>query len=253
MSTEDDKSTTASYQEENLIEELKGMISSLTFEQRAPLTMIAGYSELLISGAFGSLNDKQTEAIGTMQKIVKRLIGLNNFVMDDLFILNLLLKHRELDLRQIEIGDWLTDSTTRYTKALEAKDQQLIIDVPQPQYTISDSHCCTKLLGYLVDNACKYSENGSQITISGKPRLKDILVTVTDNGIGIPEDEQPQIFAKWFRGKHEIVRKEEGSGGGLYLAKGLTKVLDSELGFESQEGKGSTFWFTLPLAKDEIT
>jgi signal transduction histidine kinase len=92
---------------------------------------------------------------------------------------------------------------------------------------------------------------GGQITITSTLRPNDILIAISDDGIGISAEEKDLIFDKGFRGSHEAVQQSVGLGRGLYNARRLAEVLWCEIGVESEVGKGSTFWFTLPLAGDE--
>ena len=76
-------------------------------------------------------------------------------------------------------------------------------------------------------------------------------VDVVDNGIGIPPEAQKKIFSKFFRAENALRMRSDGTGLGLYLVRALVKAMNGRVGFTSKSGKGSTFWFTLPLVKNE--
>jgi len=103
----------------------------------------------------------------------------------------------------------------------------------------------------LIDNAIKYSkkEGGKvEITVNAeKDKGKTIKVSVKDNGMGIPTMFQKQVFGKFFRGDNLIKQKVEGTGLGLFIARGIVKLSGGGMGFDSTEGVGSNFWFTLPV------
>ena len=236
---------------ESLIEEVESLIRVITFEMRAPLTTIVGYADYLLSGELETLKDKQQQAVNHVRMNAKKLFDIINFSTDELMLLNLLHGHIKPSLERMEIQELLGNATSQFAEIIESKNQQLVIDVPEAQYTRSDYYCCEKIFSYLIDNACKYTKRGGQITVTSRLRSENILITISDNGIGISKGEQEHIFDNGFRGSHEVVEQAGGLGRGLYNAKRLAKVLECEMGVKSEVGKGSTFWFTLPLATDE--
>lgn len=112
----------------------------------------------------------------------------------------------------------------------------------------TDKKLLCKALFEIVENAVAYSRPGSkvEVTASLQDQEKKLLVEVSDTGVGIPEEEQPIIFTKFFRGSNrgkEVV----GDGLGLYLAKAYVILLGGKIWFESVEGKGTTFFISLPI------
>jgi len=102
------------------------------------------------------------------------------------------------------------------------------------------------VLNFLT-NALKYTPANSVVRVVCTREGKKVRFSVTDSGIGIPAAEQPQIFQRFFRASNARAHQEDGSGLGLYLAKMLVQLSGGDIGFTTQEGKGSTFWFTLPF------
>ncbi len=98
----------------------------------------------------------------------------------------------------------------------------------------------------LLTNAVKYTPEGGKIAITIEQSGANIKSSITDTGVGIPVLEQPQVFNKFFRAKNVSSLETDGTGLGLYLVKLIVNSSDGEVGFESTEGKGTTFWFTLP-------
>lgn len=117
---------------------------------------------------------------------------------------------------------------------------------------ISDSVVLKEIIGNLVSNAIKYTPNGGQISVKLSTKDKTLIVAVSDTGLGIPESYKDNVFTKFFRGENVIRQETSGTGLGLYLVKGLVNELGGDVWFESTEGKGSTFYLSLPLLPQAI-
>jgi len=101
----------------------------------------------------------------------------------------------------------------------------------------------------LIENAISYSFSGSDVTISVDCDNMNLTVAIKDKGMGIPENQQKRVFSKFFRADNAVKMETEGSGLGLFLTKNIIEKHGGKIWFESEEGKGSTFYFTLPIAK----
>jgi signal transduction histidine kinase len=102
------------------------------------------------------------------------------------------------------------------------------------------------VLNNLLSNAIKYSPNGGTIEISGRALPNEVVVTVSDQGVGIPYEEQPRVFARFFRGVQERHQHTPGAGLGLYLAKAIVEAHGGRIWVESNPGKGAAFSFAVP-------
>lgn len=102
----------------------------------------------------------------------------------------------------------------------------------------------------LLSNAVKYTLAKGRVEIDLYQRKNQVLFSVKDNGVGIPENQQKYVFEKFFRSNNVLKYQTEGTGLGLYIVKNVIEQLGGEVGFESEEGKGSTFTFSLPIARE---
>ena len=102
----------------------------------------------------------------------------------------------------------------------------------------------------LVDNAINYTSSGGRVTVSLNYGRNELGVVVKDTGVGIPEDQKKRIFSKFFRGSNVIKVETDGSGLGLFITKNIIEAHGGKIWFESEEGKGTTFSFSLPVKEE---
>jgi len=222
-------------------------ISMASHQLRTPLTSIKGYISMLLDGDMGHLSKEQEkviEEVFTSSERMVRLIGdfLNvsrlqtgKFVIDKHPIDLGLLVQREID------GLVQNASSRKLTFTYKAPKNFPLIEL--------DENKIQQVVMNFCDNAIYYSKDEGKIAVSLKKLDGFVEFTVTDNGIGVPADEQSQLFNKFFRATNARRARPDGTGVGLFLAK---KVIDDHGGsiiFESKEGKGSTFGFRLPLPR----
>ena len=106
------------------------------------------------------------------------------------------------------------------------------------------------VLETLLDNAIRYSKEKGKVNIKLIKENNDLYFEIKDNGVGIPIKDQKYIFQKFFRSGNALRHKTEGSGLGLFISRSIIKKLGGKIKFNSEEGMGSTFWFTIPINKN---
>jgi signal transduction histidine kinase len=132
---------------------------------------------------------------------------------------------------------------------IEEKKQKVTLSVDSKLKKINiDPRLIGEVYKNYLTNAIKYTPENGKILIEIKIKNKEVISKVIDNGYGIPKDEQSKIFSKFFRGTNIVKLEKDGNGLGLYLVKQIVDVSGGKVGLESELNKGSTFWFTLPLA-----
>jgi len=239
---------------EKEIDVLKTEFVSLASHQlRTPLTAIRWFIEELYNGELGELNPGQKDYIRQVMESNTRMVKLVNDLLDV----------SRLEAARIRIEPKFTDLTKLakdvvgyYLPVARANNCQVIVNDPRevlPKIKI-DPSLIREVLSNLVSNAVKYSQNKTgenRVLISLAKRRNDIVVSVKDFGIGIPKKFQRRIFQKFFRADNVAKIDTGGTGFGLYISKLLVEASGGKIWFESEEGVGTTFYFTLPSSGSE--
>ena len=111
-----------------------------------------------------------------------------------------------------------------------------------------DAKRVRQVLDNLIDNACKYSEEGTAVVVSAQREKQELVLSVADQGVGIPRGELKKVFGRMYRLEQRLAKDPGGMGLGLGLCKGLVEAHGGNIWGESEVGKGSIFYFTLPLS-----
>lgn len=153
----------------------------------------------------------------------------------------------QLNVVQLNLHELLARACSRFYLLGEQKHITLSMDYCSEDATIwMDEECATRILDNLISNAIKYSRDGGKVEVGAKVGDSDITIYVRDNGIGIPEKSRRRIFTAFYRADNAVHSKIIGSGLGLSLVKKLVDLHNGTVSFKSQEGKGTTFFVTIP-------
>jgi len=220
-------------------------VSIVSHQLRSPLSNLRWVLELLMSGRVNPISEKQIEYF----KILKENSDRMRELIKDLLIVSRI-EMAKLPLKEIEFS--LEELTKKLIKEFEffAKSSNVEIkfeaqkDLPK---VLADSSQIRLVIENLLDNAIRYTREKGCIQIKIGKREKNIYFEIRDNGVGIPKEEQKYIFQKFFRSESVLKYQTQGSGLGLYISKAIVERSGGKIGFKSQEGIGSTLWFTIPL------
>jgi signal transduction histidine kinase len=220
-------------------------LASVSHELRTPLTSIRGYAELLQEDG---LPAEQRDYLDVIDRNAARLASL---VEDLLLMAQIQSGALPLELDEVVLNELIERSTEAAKPFAASKHITLDIDTaPGIVAAQADAARLAQVLDNLVSNAIKYTHNGGSVSI-GMTRTDDAaMITVSDNGIGIPQDEQTQMFGRFFRTSNARQSGAAGSGLGLAITRGIVEAHGGTIGFDSIEGEGSTFHLTLPLSGD---
>ncbi|MBI4837250.1 MAG: HAMP domain-containing histidine kinase [Candidatus Portnoybacteria bacterium] len=225
---------------------MKSEFVSITSHQlRTPLSALKWALNLLMDEQWQELDQKQKEYLEIMKINNNRMIRLVNDLLDVSRI-----EQGRLDLRsgRFSLDDIARNFVAEVMPIAEGRKINLDLEVEEnlPDGW-ADAERVRLVLQNLVDNAIKYSNDDGAVKIR-LSRLGNFLkCEVRDNGVGIPEYQRAEVFQKFFRSDNARKYQTDGTGLGLFIAKGIIDASEGEIGFYSEENRGSTFWFTIPI------
>jgi signal transduction histidine kinase len=217
------------------------LVSSVSHELRTPLASILGFSDLMLQRDLDPADRRRY--LELVRGEADRLAALLNDLLDLQRIeeTGVQLTREEIDLSKLLEGQVVLYSAQSDRHALD-------LDTDEGCVVLADRDRLAQVVGNLLSNAIKYSPDGGVVHIEARCAGSRVRVTVRDDGMGIPLVQQRQIFTKFFRGDAGRRLGIGGTGLGLALARDIVEAHGGRIGFESLEGRGSSFWFDLPLA-----
>jgi signal transduction histidine kinase/ActR/RegA family two-component response regulator len=219
-------------------------LASMSHELRTPLNAVIGFSEVLLERMFGDLNERQEEYLRDILNSGKHLLELLNEILD---LSKVEAGRMELELSVFPVRGVIEDTIAlvRERAALHGIALTLEID-PALDLIESDELRFKQVMLNLLSNAVKFTPDGGQIVVKAARTERRMTVTVSDNGMGIPAEDQERIFEAFHQGRRGPSR-EEGTGLGLTLCRRIVALMGGVMTLQSEVGVGSTFGFTVPV------
>ena len=222
-------------------------ISMASHQLRTPLTSVKGYLSMMIDGDAGTVNPVQDKMLHQAYISAQRMV----FLITDL-----------LNVSRLKTGKFIIDARpTNLAKLIEEEVEQLIDTAKAKKLTLQysmprefpelmlDEVKIRQVVMNFIDNAIYYTPEGGHIDIDLSDTPKVVELRITDDGIGVPKDDRPHLFTKFYRAVNARKARPDGTGLGLFMAQKVIIAQGGSVIFESKEGKGSTFGFSFPMEK----
>jgi PAS domain S-box-containing protein len=231
-----------SYEQE--LDQMKSsLIATVSHELRTPLTLIRGYAELLQRRSLDE--ELAQESLSQIQVSAERL---GRLIEDLLSASRIESGQIQMRTATVELPGAI-DEVVGHWSGPQGRRFELDLD-DACTYVLADRDRLIQVLTNLVSNAVKYSPDHGPIKIRTSLRQHSAEIAVIDRGIGLSKEDMAQLFDKFYRSERDEVRMVSGTGLGLYIARNLVEMQDGMMWAESEPGRGSTFYFTLPCVRD---
>ncbi|PLT36021.1 cell wall metabolism sensor histidine kinase WalK [Bacillus sp. V5-8f] len=234
-------------EQEKIEDERREFVANVSHELRTPLTTMRSYLEALADGAWKD-ESLAPSFLSVTQNETERMIRL----------VNDLLQLSKMDSKDYKLSkDWInfTKFFDHIIDRFEMTIEEHITfhrEIPSHSYFVDiDEDKITQVLYNIISNAIKYSPEGGKITFRIKEESEKIVVSISDQGVGIPKNNLSKIFERFYRVDKARARNLGGTGLGLAIAKEMVEAHDGEIWAESKEGKGTTIFFTLPYEQEQ--
>ena len=237
------------------VDQLKSQfLANMSHELRTPLNSIIGFSRVILKGIDGPVTDMQQQDLTAIYNSGQHLLGLINDILD---LARIEAGKMELNYEEVRLAEMVHSVFSTAKGLVKEKPIKLVEEVPADMPTVrGDTMRIRQVFINLISNASKFTDEGSitirtqvQETLNGK---LEALIKVIDTGPGISPEGQDKLFKAFSQVDGSATRKSGGSGLGLSICANLVQLHGGQIGVTSEEGKGSTFWFTIPLFKQPV-
>jgi signal transduction histidine kinase len=228
-------------------------VSVAAHELRTPLASISGYIEMLLDGDAGALNDRQAEFLKVVDGSAQRLLRITRDLLD---AARLESGRMELILRPTDFAGLVDEVLTELRPQLEAREQSVTYDAaPELPLALVDRGRAAQVLANLIVNASKFGPARSPIRIELRDEPGDagwLRVSITDEGPGVPPEEEERLFRPFERGAAATTRAQPGVGLGLYISRSIVELHGGRLWLQSPARHGASFFATFPAVSAQL-
>ncbi|MFH0818802.1 MAG: ATP-binding protein [Patescibacteria group bacterium] len=224
-------------------------VSIVSHQLRTPSSAVKWYLETMLENRRGNkMNHWQVEHLEQAYQSNERMINLIN---DLLNVSRIESGHLKMDFQAVSLADVFSSVIKEMENFARANNVEIDCQICKNKSPLVyiDQEKVRQVIQNLVNNAIKYTKGKQRVVLNAKKQNNMLKVWVRDHGIGVPKDQEKHMFERFFRADNAITSQTEGSGLGLYIAKKILALHKGDIWLESKEGQGSTFYFTLPLAK----
>jgi signal transduction histidine kinase len=225
-------------------------LSTISHELRTPLNSIIGFTEIVLHGLSGPLNEEQRKQLGIVHESSRLLLGLINEVLD---LSRIEAGRLQFNIGPFDLGELLRGHVEALRPQCREKGLELVCDVaPNVGQVTSDPKRVAQIVVNLLTNAIKFTTTGT-VSLSARVLHEQVEITVRDTGPGIPAEEMAHLFKPFMQGGDAQRSHRDGAGLGLAIARHLARALGGDIVVESRVGVGSRFVVTLPRESPTFT
>lgn len=220
-------------------------IATVSHEMRTPLTSIRGFSQTLLNSWDKISDEDKKKFIKIIEDQSQRLIHL----VENILSVSKMKVENQI-LKEVDINNTIKKVIPLFTQQYKNHNFELELYSSLPHARL-DEYKFQQIMTNLIDNAAKYSNPQTTIKISTKINQNKILISIKDSGVGIKQEDYGKLFQKFSRLENHLTSKTQGNGLGLYITKELIEKMGGTIGFESEEGIGTTFYVSFPFYNAE--
>ncbi len=222
-------------------------VANVSHELKTPVTSVKGFAETLLDGALED-PDMAKQFIQIIYQEADRLHRLINDLLD---LSRIESKHIPLHKEPLNIVDIINSILEKMKPKIEKEKQSIDLQIPdEAVFVMADQDRIEQVLINLIDNAIKYTENEGEIALTLEKQNHFVTISISDTGIGIPKEDLPRIFERFYRVDKGRSRRMGGTGLGLSIVKHIVEGHGGKVWVKSEVGKGTTFYFTLSKGKN---
>ena len=226
----------------------RDFVTNVSHELRTPLASIQGYAETLLDGAVDD-PEHNRRFLQIIRQNAERLAQLSSDLMT---LSQIEVRARDYDFAPVAVNGLLTQASDSIRALTDRKRVSVLVEgLPAPTEVKGDSASLYQALMNLLENAAKYTPEGGAITLGARREDDEVEFYVRDTGVGIPSDHIPRLFERFYRVDKARSRELGGTGLGLAIVKHLVLAHDGSVRVESEVGRGSTFYFRIPLQRSQ--
>ncbi|MFN2566929.1 MAG: ATP-binding protein [Gemmatimonadaceae bacterium] len=222
------------------------VISVASHELKTPINVIIGYLQLLEDSVYGELTAKQREITRTLETQAR---GLGRLVKQLLDVTRFQAGGGQIDPRPMPVGQFLEELENAFHVLAVQRGVRFLVTRHDglPEQVLWDRDRMSEVLGNLLSNAFKFTERGGEVELAAEPAEGGVVMHVRDTGAGIPPEQLPHIFEKFYQADNQRAASQEGSGLGLSIAREIVRAHGGDITVESTVGEGTTFTIVMPL------
>ncbi len=223
----------------------KDVLANVSHDLRTPLTMIRSYAEM-IRDLSGDTPEKRN---AHLQVIIDESDRLSQLVNDMMTLSTVQSQDLQLEKKPFPIKETIRSILQPYALLEEKEGYKLQLHCRNEFMVLGDQDRIKQVLSNLITNGIKYCGSDKQVHVFVRYRSKYVQIEVIDHGMGIEKEELPYVWERYYKSRTNHVRPTQGTGLGLSIVKEILTLHDAQFGIQSRVGKGTTFWFTLPVVQ----